>query len=280
MHFIQCVCVLPCSVYFSRRSYDHLIPYFSQWTCFYITTILPDIFLTTILPDIFLNGRVFIYFRYYFTLESNPYTILEERLLLLLARGSREAEMIGRRMGTHHGNDGAEAAQATRVAWWYGGPAREGACRISLSAGKKMLVLAVAGLCIQPGSASLAHDRRGPGARAAQRMQSGHIPHSTPSPVSSPAASGMDLTSMKFAATPAAAQRQARSGPAKGLRRTASYRSGLSAAAEVSVRDGSARLGVTAASPRKDCEYRARGDSKSEVFTQLQTGLFPHLNFS
>jgi hypothetical protein len=236
-------------------SYDHLTRYFSQWTRFYIFQIL-------------FHPRIESLHDFGGAATSASCTRL------------REAELPGRRMGTHHGNDGAEAAQATRVAWWYGGPAREGACRISLSAGKKMLVLAVAGLCIQPGSASLAHDRRGPGARAAQRMQSGHIPHSTPSPVSSPAASGMDLTSMKFAATPAAAQRQARSGPAKGLRRTASYRSGLSAAAEVSVRDGSARLGVTAASPRKDCEYRARGDSKSEVFTQLQTGLFPHLNFS
>ena len=194
-------------------------------------------------------------------------------------------------MGRHTGTDGAEAAQATRAACWYGGPAREGACRIRPSAGKKMLVLAVVALCIQTGaagSASMAYDRRGPGARAAHRMPSGHILHSTLSPVSSPAASGMDLTqaelrgtvSMKFAAAAAAAQRQARSGPAKGLRRTASYRSGLSAAGEVSVRDGSAQLVVTAARPRKDFEYRAEGDPKSEVFTQLQTGLFPHLNFS
>jgi hypothetical protein len=194
------------------------------------------------------------------------------------------------RMGGHTGTDGADAAQATRAACWYGGPAREGACRIRPSAEKKMLVLAVVALCIQTcaaGSASMAYDRRGPGARAAHRMSSGHIPHSTPSPVSSPAASGMDLTqaelrgtvSMKFAAAAAAAQRQVRSRPAN-LRRTASYRSGLWAAGEVSVRDGSARLVVTAARPRKDFEYRAKGDPKSEVFTQLQTGLFPHLNFS
>lgn len=192
-------------------------------------------------------------------------------------------------MGRHTNADGAEAAQATRAACCYGGPAREGACRrIRPSAGKRkltMLVLAVVALCIQTGV-----EGSGPGARAAHRMQSGHIPHSTPSPISSPAASGMDLTqaelrgtvSIKFAAP---AQRQARSGPAKGLRRAASYRTGLSAAGEVSVTDlslgdGSARLVVTAARPRKDFEYRAKGDPKSEVFTQLQIGMFPHLNFS
>lgn len=200
-----------------------------------------------------------------------------------------------RKMGSHDGACGSAEAQATRDAC-YGVPTRESGCRISL-AGRRILVLAAVVLCAKPcaaGSAGPAHGRTGPGLRTEPpRLLTApaHMPHGTPSPVSSPAtsrhASDGDLkraehlrgtASLTLAAAAVAAERRARRGPGRGIARTVSYRSGLSDAG--AVEDGAARLAVPARTTRADSEYRARGDPTSEVFTRLQTGLYPHLNLS
>jgi hypothetical protein len=200
-------------------------------------------------------------------------------------------------MGRHYGvAASSRAAPATRDAC-YGVPAREPGWRISMSAGRRLLVLSAVVLCVQPcaaGSEGPAHGRRGPGLRTeAPRLQTApaHMPHGTPSPVSSPAASrhasggdlkraehGRGTASLTLAAAAAAAERQAQRGPGRRIARTVSYRSGLSDAG--AVEDGAARFAVPARTMRADSEYRARGDPTSEVFTRLQTGLYPHLNLS
>ena len=206
-------------------------------------------------------------------------------------------KQIDRKMGRHDGVAASSAAaQATRDAC-YDVPAREPGRCISMSAGRRMLVLAALVLCVQPcaaGSEGPAHGRRGPGLRTeAPRPQTAlaHMPHGTPSPVSSPPASrhasggdlkraehGRGTASLTLAAATAAAESRARRGPARRIARTVSYRSGLSDAGAVD--DGAARLAVPARTMRADSEYRARGDPTSEVFTRLQTGLYPHLNLS
>jgi len=71
-----------------------------------------------------------------------------------------------------------------------------------------------------------------------------------------------------------------RTGSAPGLRRAVSYRSGLASVVDKAAGAETDLMQSLPAAPRalrEDCDYHAKGDYRSEVFTRLQTSLYPEL---
>jgi len=69
-------------------------------------------------------------------------------------------------------------------------------------------------------------------------------------------------------------------GSAPGLRRAVSYRSGLASVVDKAAGAETDLMQSLPAAPRalrEDCDYHAKGDYRSEVFTRLQTSLYPEL---
>ena len=178
--------------------------------------------------------------------------------------------------------------------------------RCSRTSAVRMLIFAVVAVCLQPISGSCTRcvpSRRGSGTGnlAEMRLDPSSIPaqlcsHVSPSPPSSssgsPLCSSLDVSKGRpngasaLAYAIKAAQKARRrdlhaTRSSVGLRRTTSYRAGLSCAEEVG---GSVESKLDLQSPqprrREDWEYRARGDPSSKVFTRLQTGLYPDLKLS